>query len=79
MLTHCGCGPDTGQYPEPNTAMLWRKGGSTPSGSGGMGLPAILLAPNWNMLPMKGGGVLGLNGGGNIGGPVKFGGALKGP
>lgn len=45
----------------------------------GRGLPAILFAPNWNMLPIKGGGVLGLNGGGNIGGPVKLGGALKGP
>lgn len=44
-----------------------------------MGAPDILLAPNWNMLPMNGGGVLGLKGGGNIGGPLKLGGAVKGP
>lgn len=46
----------------------------------GRGLPGMRPAPNWNMLPMKGGGgVVGLKGGGrNIGGPAK-GGAVKGP
>lgn len=62
---------------DPKIGMLCLKGGGTPIG--GIGAPCILgLLPNWNILPMNGGGVLGLKAGGNMGGPVKLGGAVKG-
>lgn len=44
-----------------------------------MAPPILGFALKWNVLPIKGGGVLGLKGGGNRGGPLgKLGGAENG-
>lgn len=61
-LPHCGGPGGSAHSPAPNMGPA--KG------------PA--RAPNWNGGVTNGGGVCGLKGGGNIGGPVKTGGALKG-
>lgn len=78
MFTHWAWGPGIVQKLDPKIGMLCLNGGGTPIL--GIGAPCILgLLPNCNKLPINGGGVLGLNAGGNIGGPVNVGGAVKGP